>query len=69
MRGILSRSGAGRQAGGGSAHAGVRWPHASRPSGARWETVVVRWAGPAGLPGERQVRFLSSLLFLFLLFF
>ena len=26
-------------------------------------------AGPAGLPGERQVRFLSSLLFLFLLFF
>ena len=25
-------------------------------------------AGPAGLPGERQVRFLSSLLFLFLLF-
>ena len=26
-------------------------------------------AGPAGLPGERQVRFLSSLLFLFLFFF
>ena len=25
-------------------------------------------AGPAGLPGERQVRFLSSLLFLFLFF-
>ena len=25
-------------------------------------------AGPAGLPGERQVRFLSSLLFLFFLF-
>ena len=26
-------------------------------------------AGPAGLPGERQVRFLSSLLFLFLFFY
>ena len=26
-------------------------------------------AGPAGLPGERQVRFLSSLLFLFLFLF
>ena len=38
-----------RQAGGGSARAGVRWPHASRPSGARWETVAVRWAGPLEL--------------------
>ena len=47
-----------RQAGGGSARAGVRWPHASCPSGARWETVAVRWAGPLEELGQvsgRQV--------------
>ena len=57
-----------RQAGGGSARAGVRWPHASRPSGARWETVAVRWAGPLEELGQvsgRQVSGWASLFFLY----
>ena len=55
-----------RQAGGGSARAGVRWPHASRPSGARWATVGVRWAGPLeelGHVSGRQVSGWASLSF------
>ena len=46
-RGVSSRSGARRQAGGGLARAGVRWPHAL-PTGAK-KTIGREgcWAGPA----------------------
>ena len=73
MRRLKGVAKASREAGGGRGGIGARHRAASvrgeeDDRGVSGGGLGRTGAGPAGLPGERQVRFLSSLLFLFLFF-